>query len=244
MSGEADSALDALAETLGHRFRQPELLADALTHRSAAPRLAGTRKRGEARTGFGYERLEFLGDRVLGLVVAEMLLEAYPAEPEGALARRHADLVRRETLAVVAQAIDLPSRIRLPVGEETSARSNPTLLADVCEAVIAALYLDGSLDVARSFIIQHWGPRMAAVLAPPKDAKTELQEWAQGRGKPLPVYETIEAEGPPHQPVFTVAVTVDGVVGASASGPSKRVAEAGAASAMLEHIRACAKESE
>ncbi|HWK48119.1 MAG TPA: ribonuclease III [Stellaceae bacterium] len=240
---DRDPALDELTDHLGHRFARPALLIDALTHRSALAPADGGRKRGGRRAaastggpGFGYERLEFLGDRVLGLVIAELLLDAYPSEAEGALNRRYVDLVRRETLAEVAQAIDLGHLIRLPAIEEPAARRNPALLADVCEAIIAALYLDGGLAVARRFIVRHWVPRMQATLTPPKDAKTALQEWAQLRGKALPVYETVLTEGPPHQPRFTVAVTVDGVAGASATGPSKRLAEASAAQALLQRI--------
>jgi ribonuclease-3 len=221
-----------LETALGHRFEQPDLLDQALTH-SSASYLAAPRGRG-ARS---YERLEFLGDRVLGLVVAEMLLTAYPEEPEGALARRLAELVRKETLASVAAEIDLAQHVRLPAIEEKTARSNPSLLADVCEAVIAALYLDGGFEAARDFIRQHWTDRMAASVAPPKDPKTGLQEWAQARGKPLPAYRLVRTDGPPHQPLFTVAVTVDSLPETEASGASKRLAEAAAAALLLQHIQ-------
>jgi ribonuclease-3 len=213
-----------LEAALGYRFRQPDLLDQALTH-SSVPR-----------AGRSYERLEFLGDRVLSLVIAEMLLTAYPGEAEGALARRHAELVRKETLAAVAGEIDLARHVRLPAIEERAARSNPNLLADVCEAVIAALYLDGGLAVAQGFVDRHWRARMAAALTPPKDAKTALQEWAQGRGKNLPTYRLIRTDGPPHQPIFTVAAGLDGVAEIEASGPSKRQAEATAAALLLRHI--------
>ena len=220
-----------LEAALGHRFERPELLDQALTH-SSASHLAGPRRAG----GRSYERLEFLGDRVLGLVVAEMLLAGYPEEPEGDLARRHADLVRKEALAAVANEIDLAQHIRLPAIEERSARSNPSLLADVCEAVIAALYLDGGFAVSQDFIKRLWAPRMAASVAPPKDPKTALQEWAQGRGRKLPAYRLVRSDGPPHQPVFTVAVEVEGVASIEASGASKRQAEAAAATLLLQHI--------
>jgi len=221
----------ALEEALGHRFETVELLDQALTH-SSASHLAAPRRGG----GRSYERLEFLGDRVLGLVVAEMLLTAFPDEPEGDLARRHAELVRKETLASVAGDIDLAQHVRLPAIEERAARSNPSLLADVCEAVIAALYLDGGFAVARDFITRHWTPRMAAALAPPKDPKTALQEWAQGRGRKLPAYRLVKSEGPPHQPIFTVAVEVEGLAEIEASGASKRHAEAAAATLLLQQI--------
>jgi ribonuclease-3 len=221
----------ALEEVLGHQFARPELLDQALTH-SSASHLAAPRRLGDR----SYERLEFLGDRVLGLVIADMLLAAYPDELEGALARRHAELVRKETLAAVACEIDLAQRIRLPAVEERAARSNPNLLADVCEAVIAALYLDGGFDVARSFVARYWAGRMSATLAPPKDPKTALQEWAQGGGRKLPSYRLVRSDGPPHQPMFTVAVTVEGSPEVVATGPSKRQAEAAAAAALLREI--------
>jgi ribonuclease III len=222
---------DTLEASLGHRFERPELLDQALTH-SSASHLAAVRQGG----GGSYERLEFLGDRILGLIIAEMVLAAYPDEAEGALARRHAELVRKETLAAVAGEIDLARYVRLPLIEEPAARRNPGLLADVCEAVIAALYLDGGFDVARKFIVHHWTARMAAALAPPKDPKTALQEWAQGRGRKLPTYRLLKAEGPSHHPVFTVAVEVDGLTEQTASGASKRQAEAAAASLLLQFI--------
>jgi ribonuclease-3 len=220
-----------LEASLGHRFDRPELLDQALTH-SSASHLA-TARTGGARS---YERLEFLGDRILGLIIAEMLLAAYPDEAEGALARRHAELVRKETLAAVAGEIDLAQHVRLPLIEEPAASSNPSLLADVCEAVIAALYLDGGFSSARNFISQHWTARMTAALAPPKDPKTALQEWAQGRGRKLPAYRLLKAEGPPHHPIFTVAVEVDGVGEQTATGASKRQAEATAAALLLQQI--------
>jgi ribonuclease III len=221
-----------LEAALGYRFGSTALLDQALTHSSVSL------KRSTASSGRGgsYERLEFLGDRVLALVIAEMLLGAYPKEAEGALARRHAELVRKETLAEVAVEIDLARHIRLPPIEEPAARSNPSLLADVCEAVIAAIYLDGGLAPARAFVERHWAPRMAAALAPPKDPKTALQEWAQGSGRKLPVYCLVKAEGPPHQPLFTVSVAVDGVPERSASGASKRQAEMAAAALLLQDV--------
>ena len=227
----------ALEAALGYRFARPELLDEALTHRSAG-HVGGTRQRAVAPS---YERLEFLGDRVVGLVVAEMLLTGFPGEAEGALTRRFAALVRKETLAEVALEFDLADHIRLPSIEQPAARRNPSLLADVCEAVIAALYLDGGMPAARSFIERHWTKRMAATVAPPQDAKTALQEWAQGRGRPLPAYRLVKEEGPPHQPVFTVSVSVEGEAPAEASGASKRLAETAAAQNLLDILRRGAK---
>ena len=227
----------ALEEALGHQFADPGLLEEALTHRSAAYVSAGRRDRRGARRSLGYERLEFLGDRVLGLLVAEMLMTAFPREAEGALARRHAELVRKETLAAVATEIALADYVLLPPLDDTAARHNPSLLADVCEAIIAALYVEGGLEAARRFVAGHWTERMNAAVAPPKDPKTALQEWAQGRGRPLPTYRLVRTDGPPHQPVFTVAVAVEGAAEEVASGASKRLAEASAAALLLARLR-------
>jgi ribonuclease-3 len=227
----------ALEDRLGHRFADPDLLEEALTHRSAAYVAGGRRDRRGTRRSLGYERLEFLGDRVLGLLVAEMLMSAFPREPEGALARRHAELVRKETLAAVAIEIELAEHVLLPALEDGAARHNPSLLADVCEAIIAALHVDGGLDTARRFVVERWTPRMNASVAPPKDPKTALQEWAQGRGRPLPAYRLVKTDGPPHQPLFTVAASVEGEGEELASGASKRLAEAAAAAILLARIR-------
>lgn len=213
-------------DLLGYAFADPALLEEALTHRSAVGRATDA-----------YERLEFLGDRVLGLVIADMLMEAFPNENEGALARRLAALVREDTLAAVARDIGLGAEIRLGAGEsESGGRENNALLADVCEAMIAAIYRDGGLEPARRFIETHWSARLAAESAPPQDAKSALQEWAQARALPLPSYRVVEREGPDHAPVFTVAVEVEGKPAATASGASKRIAEQAAARKLLDEI--------
>lgn len=221
MNAERDFASSAL----GHNFARPDLLGEALTHPSAGVR------------GGCYERLEFLGDRVLALVVAEMLLTGFPAEDEGALAKRLAALVRRETLADVAARIGLGERLRLSRGEdESGGRSNPSVLADAMEAVLGALYLDGGLAAAQAFIERHWEPAMSAAEHPPEDAKTRLQEWAQGAGRPLPRYRTVGSTGPAHSPTFSVEVSVEGGGPETGSGPSKRAAEQAAAAALLARI--------
>jgi ribonuclease-3 len=217
-----------LEDVLGHRFADPELLRRALIH-SSSPQ-AG-------RGAYSNERLEFLGDRVLSLVVADMLFHRFPDEEEGALARRHAFLVRRDALAQVAMALGLGCHIAMARGEEESGgRDNPTLLGDCCEAVIAALYLDGGIAAARRLIERHWEPLMHADPTPPKDAKTALQEWAQGRGLPLPAYREVGRTGPQHAPLFTVEVNVAEAGRAVASGPSKRAAETAAAARLLETL--------
>ncbi len=202
------------------------LLRRALTHRS----LDGA--------GIGYERLEFLGDRVLGLIVAEMLLDSFPKEQEGAIAKRHAALVRKETLAEVAAQIGLPAYILMSSGEETSGgRKNPAITSDVCEAVIAAIYRIAGLAAVKRFIETLWRPFLERELEPPRDPKTSLQEWLQGRGRPLPTYDLVERSGPDHSPVFTIAVNVPGCAPVSASGRSKRAAEQAAAEALLAELK-------
>jgi len=186
-----------------------------------------------------YERLEFLGDRVLGLVVADMLLAQFPDEPEGPLAQRLADLVRRETLAAVALELDLGASLRIAKsGQDDDERHNPAILADVCEALIGALYLDGGLAAARQFIEPIWQPLLIEARKPPQDAKTALQEWAQGRGLPLPEYRETARSGLDHEPVFTIEVTVAGHGGESAEGRSKRQAEQAAAARLLARLPA------
>ena len=220
------ASLVPLEEELGHHFAKPDLLIEALTHPSAV------RRRGISRRG--YERLEFLGDRVLGLIIAELLWRRFPSEAEGELTRRHTHLVRRDALAEVAHAVGLGKQLIVSAGEDAAGvRGNPSVLADVCEAVIAALYLDGGLAAARRFVERRWEPRLSSLGAPPCDPKTALQEWVQARGLPLPDYRTVATEGPAHRRRFTVSVTVEGLAPATASGSSKRAAETAAAAAAL-----------
>ena len=215
-----------LAAALGHRFQQPELLERALTHPSAADTPTAS-----------YERLEFLGDRVLGLIVADLLVARFPQEAEGALAKRLAALVRRETLAEVATSLTLSDHLNLARAErEAGEAANPALLADSCEAIIAALYLDGGLEAACGFVVPYWTPLLEADLMPPQDPKTALQEWAQGRGLPLPAYREVRRDGPPHEPLFTVEVSVAGQEPAQGEGRSKRLAERAAADRLLAQL--------
>jgi ribonuclease III len=220
----------ALAVIFDHQFSRPELLREALTHPSAHGR--------RGRNLRGYERLEFLGDRVLGLIIAELLFARFPREAEGALTRRHTSLVRHEALTEVAKAAGLGDHILLSPGEEAAgARANASVLADVCEAVIAALYLDGGLAAAAKFVERWWQPQLSSLgAAPPRDPKTTLQEWAQARGLPLPAYETVAAAGPAHRRIFTVTVRVEGLAPATATGSSKRAAEVAAAALALSTV--------
>ncbi len=222
----------SLEQALGYRFRRPGLLERALVHTST---VCTPKERTETN-----ERLEFLGDRVLGLVVARLLYDRFFDEEEGELAQRHASLVSRQSLHKVAVGtLDLGPRLILSKGEEDGGgRANPSLLADACEAVIGALYLDGGLEPAETFIVKAWTPLVDADLIPPKDAKTELQEWGQGRGLPLPAYRVALREGPDHAPVFTVEVSVEGQGQEQASGVSKRTAEQAAAQRILARLKA------
>lgn len=231
------------ARLLGHSFVRPELLTDALTHPSALtpPHRHGRRRSRKAPPGGaargGYERLEFLGDRVLGLVIADLLWRRFEHEPEGDLTRRLTHLVRRDTLARVASAIGLDRHLLLSPSEAAAgAARNPGILADVLEAVIAAIYLDGGFAAAVAFIERFWEPLLAEMEGPPRDPKTTLQEWAQGRGLPLPDYQLVATSGPDHAPQFTVSVRVSGHDVASATASSKRAAETAAATALLERL--------
>jgi ribonuclease III len=220
--------LAALAQSLGHTFRDPGLLVQATTHSAAS------HGRGDA---LDNERLEFLGDRVLGLVIAQLLMERFPKAKEGDLGPRLTALVRREALAEVAGAIDLGSYLVLaPADAASGARNHPKFLADACEAVIAALYLDGGLDAAKHFITNGWAPQIGAVVVMPVEPKTALQEWAQGHGRPLPLYTVTKSAGAAHDPIFEVKVEVQGLEPALATGSSKRAAEKAAALTLLQRL--------
>lgn len=215
-----------LSRQLGHAFADPQLLDDALTHRSAQAR--------------HNERLEFLGDAVLGFLVAEALWRRFPQATEGELSRLRARLVNRESLAGVAQALDLGQYLRLGAGElRSGGHARESILADAVEAVLAALYLDGGLEVARGVVDQLLGKRIAA-LSPAdqgKDAKTRLQEWLQGRRLALPVYEVLETSGEDHAQTFVVRCAVEALGRSStAAGPNRRKAEQLAAERLLETL--------
>ena len=225
---------DALAVRLGHRFVRTGLLREALTHPSAAD---GDRP--------SYERLEFLGDRVLDLVIADWLLRRFPDEPEGMISRRHSALVRAGALTRVARAVELGAALILPRGEEASGlRDRDSVLADAMEAVIAALWLDGGDAAARRFIERHWEALIAEDATPPKPAKMALQEWAQARALPIPTYTQTARTGPDHAPHFTVEVAVAGYPPVAASGASKRAAEDAAAQILLALLQGAAQEQQ
>ncbi len=178
-----------------------------------------------------YQRLEFLGDRVLGVIVADMLYEAYPEAEEGELSRRLAALVRRETCAAVAEGWGIEPHIRLVAGERSALRR--VILGDICEAVIGAMFLDGGLAAATALVRRDFSGRMQAPERPLRDPKTALQEWAQARKLPAPLYREITRSGPDHAPRFTVAVVVEDHADAQAQGASKRLAEQAAAAAFM-----------
>jgi ribonuclease III len=227
-----DSTRADLAQKIGYAFTRPALLAEALTHPSAVAPTRGKSRRRPVQQH--YERLEFLGDRVLGLVIADLLWHRFESEPEGPMTRRLAELVRRETVAKVAVEIGLDAHLVLSPSEAAAgAAKNPSILADVCEAVIAAIYLDGGLSAAAAFITRWWGKLIDEASTPPRDPKTRLQEWAQARGLGLPAYRLVATEGPDHAPRFTVAVSVAQSDEMSATAASKRAAETEAAASLL-----------
>jgi ribonuclease-3 len=218
--------LSAFAARLGHDFRDPALLVEAVTHASMS-----------APTRPDNQRLEFLGDRVLGLVMAEALLGADPSAAEGALAPRFNALVRKETCAAVAREVGLGDVLRLGRSEMMSGgRRKEALLADALEAVIAAVYLDGGFAPAKALVLRLWKDRISSVQEDARDAKTALQEWAQARGQTPPAYVELGREGPDHAPVFTIEARLSDGTSARAKAASKRQAEQAAAQALLAAV--------
>jgi len=213
-------SLDHFEEKIGYQFQKKALLKGALTHSSVR------------HSGNMFERLEFLGDRVLGVVIAQFLYEQFEREPEGDLAKRLAVLVSKDTCDKVGHLIALPQVLKLS-GDRSG---NSAILADAVEALIGAIYLDGGLDPCRKFIIQNWERFVRESSSPPKDAKTTLQEWAQSCGFPVPVYTLVETTGPDHAPLFRVEVSVQGQPSCSGEGNSKRVAEQMAAAKLLTSV--------
>ncbi len=219
----------SIEEKINHRFADKNLLEVALTHASMA---------GEKRAAVNNERLEFLGDRVLGLVIAEQLYKHYGHENEGDLAKRLTALVQQAALLQVAQKIALVDHLHLATGERgAGGQVSDAIVADALEALIGAVFLDAGYAVAQKTVANLWRDLLRDQPAPPEDSKTALQEWVQARGLPLPVYEAIDQSGPAHAPVFTIRLTVKGHDGVTASAPSKRVAEKEAARLMLEKLK-------
>ena len=226
---------DPFESILGHEFIRPDLLREALTHRSVAH---GQARKGAPPRPASNERLEFIGDRVLGLLIAEWLSERFPDEQEGGLGRRLGHLVSQPVLAEVAQQIGLGAALDVAPGEvRAGVKRQATVLADALEAALGAMFLDAGLEPARRFIRRAFVEVMETQAAPPKDPKTGLQEWAQGRGLPLPRYLVASRAGTSHAPVFVVTVTVAGRTGSGTAG-SKRSAEQLAASDLLGQLTA------
>lgn len=217
-----------MTELLGHSFKQASFCAAALRHSSMG---------GGARGVDSFQRLEFLGDRVVNLSVATMLLERFPKADEGELSRRYVGLVRADALARIARRTDLPSRLSMAVNEGAhGGTANVNILADALEAAIGAIFLDGGHAAAEAIVRHLWTPELDAEPVDVRDPKTRLQEWAQGHKFPLPVYETLEHSGPAHAPHFRVRVLVGKDHQAEAVGGSKQQAEKEAAARLLQSL--------
>lgn len=213
-----------VTEKLGHKPKDLALFERALTHPSIGRD--------------NYQRLEFLGDRVLGLVMAEWLSELFPNEQEGTLSHRFTTLVSRATCADVARAFGVIDHLRLgKQARDDGASNSDNVTGDVVEALIAALYLEGGIEAARRFIRVAWAPFVDARSAAPRHPKSLLHEWAEGHGRNPPTYTVIDRSGPPHAPRFTVRATVNGLGEAEGEGLSKQDAETAAASALLEKVK-------
>ena len=216
-----DALASAIAARTGHAFKDRRLLETALTHSSAVKATTNN------------ERLEFLGDRVLGLIVADLLLKLFPDEKEGDIAPRFNALVDARTCASIGLELELEKFMRADAALRASAGKGGNYLADAVEALVAAIYLDGGIEAARAFVLQRWEPRARKVVEKPANPKGELQEWIARSSEARPVYSIDSRAGPDHQPVFTVSVTVPGFTSATGSGTSRRAAEEAAASAFL-----------
>jgi ribonuclease-3 len=215
---------DFVSAKLGHKPKDPAMFERALTHSSLGPD--------------SYERLEFLGDRVLGLIIGRWLYERFESEPEGQLSRRHNALVARETCAEVGRELGLPPLIRLgKQAREDGASNSDNVVGDVVEALIGALLLDGGLDVADAFVRRAWGPHLDTQSGAPFHPKSALQELAAARGLATPIYEIAGRSGAQHAPRFTVRVAIRNAGEASADGSSKQEAETAAATALLEQLK-------
>jgi ribonuclease-3 len=226
-----DARLALAEELLGHHFARSALLRESLTHRSAAHGRA--RQKGAGSN----ERLEFIGDRVLGLLVAEWLVERFPQEQEGKLGPRHAHLVSREALADIATGIGFSRVLSLGASEASAGvGQGANVLADALEAALGAVFLDAGLDAARRFVRHAWAGAMERQVLPPKDPKTALQEWFLARGNALPQYEVLSSEGPSHAPKFVITVTGGGQTGRGEAG-TKRAAERAAAADLMGKLK-------
>ena len=225
VSNSNKDSLTALQNVIGYQFNDAHWLERAMTHSSTAE-------------DYNYERLEFLGDRVLGLVIAHALFENFPKEREGGLAKRHAALVQGRTLAVIAAMNKLGDYIILSDAERRAGGAeNENILSDILESLIGAIFIDGGYNPARDFILRFWGDNIETLTDAPMDPKTELQEWVQAKGHPLPTYEVVDKQGPDHAPEFTIELKFTGHAPLRAEGPSRRQAEITAARRMLAKLK-------
>ena len=211
-----------LEARIGYSFTDAKILDVALTHIGAAKQRNAS-----------YQRLEFLGDRVLGLAISAMLFKTFPQAEEGELSRRLADLVRKESCAAVAARWEVELHIRLGAGERSSPTLRQAILGDLCESIIGAVFVDGGFHAASSLVERAFGEQMRAPRRPLRDPKTMLQEWAQAKALATPLYRLVARAGPDHAPAFLVAVSIDGYAEAEAEGSSKRAAEQTAAAAFM-----------
>lgn len=211
--------LRKLEDILGYHFKNQQLLKQALTHSSVTSHI-----------GSNYERLEFLGDRILGVGIASTLYQEFPQEPEGSLSPRHMRLVCKETVSEVAKYLQLDKYMYVATED---IRENENVLCDVCEAVIGAIFIDSNIDKALAFIDKHWKNLIHQDITPPKDSKTRLQELAHALGYRTPTYEVISRTGSEHEPIFTIEVKIDNLAPQSGSGHNKKLAEQAAATKMI-----------
>ncbi|MBR1605851.1 MAG: ribonuclease III [Alphaproteobacteria bacterium] len=210
---------EKLENILDYHFKNQQLLKQALTHSSITSHI-----------GSNYERLEFLGDRILGVGIAGTLYKEFPQEPEGSLSPRHMHLVCKETVSVVAKQLQLDKYIFVATED---IRENENVLCDVCEAVIGAICIDSDIDQALSFVNKHWKKLIHQDMTPPKDFKTRLQELAHAHGYQTPTYEVISRTGSEHEPTFTIEVKIDNLPPQAGSGHNKKLAEQAAAAKMI-----------
>lgn len=215
----------ALEEIIGYQFKDSHYLERALTHSST-------------NDDYNYQRLEFLGDRVLGLVMAHALFEGFRGENEGGLAKRHTALVQGVTCSIIGQKYNIADHIILSASEkDAGVHLNENIIADVVESMIGAIYIDGGYEAAQRVALALWGDVINTLDSVPQDPKTELQEWVQARGLDLPNYEVVDKIGPDHAPKFVVQVSVEGVTSIKAEGTSRRQTEKLAATKMLKKIK-------
>lgn len=214
-----------LEEIIGYAFKNSHLLERALTHSST-------------NDDYNYQRLEFLGDRVLGLVIAHALFEEFRGENEGGLAKRHTALVQGSTCSIIGQAHHIGDYVILSDAERGSGgHLNENIIADVVESLLGAIYIDGGFDAAQQVVLKLWGDNIKTLEEAPQDPKTELQEWVQARAMELPRYEIVDKSGPDHAPVFIVRLSIEGVDPIEVEGPSRRQAEKNAARKLLKVLK-------